>query len=1576
MKSVSWNHRAAVTQKSIDESESMLDQIRSRRGRRREAGSQDESQSRSVQHDDTSEPDETLTFRPSDSVRADVTDDVTDAAGGGEGGPSSPAGRLGKPDRGGGGDSPRAPPPLAPRRLSAAGQETFRSQLKKRLSLAEIKGHGRAARRSRAQPRTSRFDTLREGGTSRAYEDYMRATAAGRTGPSSVQAYDFFCRIWEDPPSERRAATAPATPREAGEETSGAAESLSLSELLGGEQLGPVTRHVAPMILSRKAQLAREADIYFAPSPIPIPPEERLPAGGQARDPAEDGIYVPRRPHLAGRNLHKLENRLLHSSDRSWFGEDGQLLCLPDPLLSRPRHRDYRDVSEDALTDYLPASMEAPRPADPEPTVSAADQPQQLQLHVHLVAVRLTEHPLFSKEHRAAAGLEQLHREYTAMVDDDTVNRLTQRLWAVRRARDGVLSAALQLPSADHGDHTADRGDHTGDHGDHTGDRGDHTGDRGDHTGDRADHGDHTGDGAEQVQRRRIDDYTTSIQRLREQRDAAAAQQRRLCRSILRRWRELKVLREDQGFSSTPLRLAVRELPSDHGQETELWQRELRAELEELRTEHDRSKQHQDAEYRQQLSEWRDRRRQLGSDSDQLGPRPQPPAEFDPQQVLADIEARATGNRRPPGEPKLAFDLLDTHPITATADCPKPEQQRRQAVSRCQLSVRTLIGGREVSHTRPQPLSQQLVSELHQQLAVRLRAAPEALQLEVCEEGTRRSTRTLAKLRLPAPASHVTERTALPEWTAFSAAGSGPAARGRLQAALYWGVDEETGSVLAPPADPTAEGAAAAELAAPDPNDPADASLTANMPDPCAAAEGGDRPAPLRPGCDGFLTGAPDPADSARCRLLRLRDAGVPEFRHVTMAPLRDQQVPQQLFTAYQKRLEAQSAAGAGAEEAGGDGGESARRSVLQYQLRIKEMVARRLRAAQKHKRLEDMVREDEVPDIGTIGSVFGSLLSVRRPLNPPRKQKQSRPLVDLQGQELQLLCHVVRAFNVPVRRDTDAVRTDYSRPAPAAQATVAQSSLLPKVSVRPFMELTFQRQTVRSNVAQGPNPTWNQDLKLPVTLPPQGVADLHSLDDVIHLSLQDEVLVDLLDDDRLQDTNVHQRIERRWLAELTVPFSTLYINGRVEGTFRLNTPPLLIGYECDVTARGTLFHLTESLPTGQTGTYVTVFITLEPPVNVPPTVQEHLESMETEKLLSHCELWTRAFRRDYPGRRVRCTVLDVTGRSALVCRYIRPLRPPDALLAACSNEEDQALLIARFVSLIPNVSDVNFFSGMYDLWTTCQEFLDMQAGDEEEHAILLCNFFLYLGKRAYLVLGSGIPEGLTAYVLTDEATNRWLWNPCTGQRSSAAESYSSLLSVGCLINAENVWANTQVYAQPSCISFDVNLVGDWRPLFTARQPAPTEMASVQAETLRYSVTDTARVRTDAERLERRLRDHLQNWRQRTNWTPWNRPCSDALRRMLPLLERSTFTPAISGAQLADEQTRLLANIHATYKVCGVPLNVPQHSQEAMVEALFALGVHRNDSREAEFALAVHMEPYPSNIVAVWVCVAALTRRR
>ena len=53
------------------------------------------------------------------------------------------------------------------------------------------------------------------------------------------------------------------------------------------------------------------------------------------------------------------------------------------------------------------------------------------------------------------------------------------------------------------------------------------------------------------------------------------------------------------------------------------------------------------------------------------------------------------------------------------------------------------------------------------------------------------------------------------------------------------------------------------------------------------------------------------------------------------------------------------------------------------------------------------------------------------------------------------------------------------------------------------------------------------------------------------------------------------------------------------------------------------------------------------------------------------------------------------------------------------------------------------------DVWCTSNEFIDIMAGDWEEHATLLCNFFNHIFKvqnkqnsmAAYLVIGRGIPE-------------------------------------------------------------------------------------------------------------------------------------------------------------------------------------------------------------------------------------------
>lgn len=55
-------------------------------------------------------------------------------------------------------------------------------------------------------------------------------------------------------------------------------------------------------------------------------------------------------------------------------------------------------------------------------------------------------------------------------------------------------------------------------------------------------------------------------------------------------------------------------------------------------------------------------------------------------------------------------------------------------------------------------------------------------------------------------------------------------------------------------------------------------------------------------------------------------------------------------------------------------------------------------------------------------------------------------------------------------------------------------------------------------------------------------------------------------------------------------------------------------------------------------------------------------------------------------------------------------------------------------------------------------------------------------------ITGTGIPEGPTAYVLTEDGTNGFLiWNANTGEHYKVHDNYCPLISIGCIINDENV---------------------------------------------------------------------------------------------------------------------------------------------------------------------------------------------
>jgi coiled-coil and C2 domain-containing protein 2A len=66
----------------------------------------------------------------------------------------------------------------------------------------------------------------------------------------------------------------------------------------------------------------------------------------------------------------------------------------------------------------------------------------------------------------------------------------------------------------------------------------------------------------------------------------------------------------------------------------------------------------------------------------------------------------------------------------------------------------------------------------------------------------------------------------------------------------------------------------------------------------------------------------------------------------------------------------------------------------------------------------------------------------------------------------------------------------------------------------------------------------------------------------------------------------------------------------------------------------------------------------------------------------------------------------------------------------------------------------------------------------------------------------------------------------------------------------------------------------------------------------------------------------------------------------------------------------------ASFQICGFPLHFAFSDQKEILEAVSATGVHLNEEPGVEFALAVHVEPYPCSVMSVWVYVASMLRRR
>ena len=447
--------------------------------------------------------------------------------------------------------------------------------------------------------------------------------------------------------------------------------------------------------------------------------------------------------------------------------------------------------------------------------------------------------------------------------------------------------------------------------------------------------------------------------------------------------------------------------------------------------------------------------------------------------------------------------------------------------------------------------------------------------------------------------------------------------------------------------------------------------------------------------------------------------------------------------------------------------------------------------------------------------------------------------------------------------------------------------------NVESFVEVKMQYYDqeieFRTDSVDGIHPDYNS--KMNFTLKPKNGQEFFSREELkecsgnFYFCLYDE----LRTEDKIfeKDSNTYiYKYEKKYLGSFKIPFTTLFQNGNLlETVSKVNVPQTVFGYYHDTSSIFDVLNNTEQDLRNKEGpkqesafgntsnrsgfklvddvkriinpnvnSYISLYMTLDPVPGINKIDDsDYTPGFEDSIFLINATKWLKSVKdSNKKDRNIRILAENFDGYSVYMPRYIRKggQKPPEIILDEVNNPNDEFSIekAARFVSLIPFVEDGHSFDydEMPDCWCTDEQFLTLNFGDYEEHAILLCNYFNYIDKVqkrenpcvSYLALCNAYPEGLSTYVMRQSVNTPDVefWNAKTGDcyyydkryeenkflcfsvtksfktKSPFSATICQIKDIGTLISNENIYVNLQQIGDPGVLDFDLSNESNWKP--------------------------------------------------------------------------------------------------------------------------------------------------------------------